>query len=143
MADFIATADVDIRASSDDVWKALTDPALIAEYFFGSQVDTDWTVGSPITWKGAWEGKPYEDKGKVLRFEPQELLSVSHFSPLTGLPDSPENYHTLTYRLEQRDDVTHVSLEQDNNHDQAEADRSAANWRTMLDGLKKFVEGRQ
>ena len=53
------------------VWKALTDPALIGKYMLGAQVETDWKPGSPIVWKGEYEGKRYEDKGEILDFDPE------------------------------------------------------------------------
>ena len=51
-----------INAPAAQVWKALTDPAIIKQYFFGTNVETDWKKGSPITWTGEWEGKTYQDK---------------------------------------------------------------------------------
>ena len=137
---FIATATVDVAASPQEVWRALTDPDLIQRYFFGSRVNTDWLPGSPITWSGEYNGTAYQDKGAVLEVKQDRLLRVSHFSPMTGLPDEPENYHTLTFELDMRDTGTRVNLTQDNNASQDEADRAAANWSTMLDGLKKTVE---
>ena len=53
----------------------------------------------------------------------------------------PENYHTLVYELDENDGVTTVSLSQDNNGSEEEAEHSRANWQMMLDGLKKQVEG--
>jgi uncharacterized protein YndB with AHSA1/START domain len=140
MANIVATAEIDIAASARKVWQALTDPAIIANYFFGSQVETDWRLGSSIVWRGEWQGKPYEDRGTVLRVEPERLLQVSHFSPLSGLPDTPENHHTVTYTLSQREGKTHLLLQQDNNHDEVEAEHTAENWRTMLVALKRTVE---
>jgi uncharacterized protein YndB with AHSA1/START domain len=137
---YIAKAEIDVAAPASRVWKALTDPETIAKYFFGSQVQTDWQPGSPIVWKGEYEGKRYEDKGEILEVEQNRLLRVTHFSPMTGLPDKPENYHTLTYTLDERGGSTHVSLSQDNNGSEAEAERATANWMTMLNGLKSTVE---
>jgi uncharacterized protein YndB with AHSA1/START domain len=59
---------------------------------------------------------------------------------MTGLPDIPENYHTLTFGLDEDGGTTHVSLSQDNNADEAEAQRSADNWQVVLRGLKEVVE---
>jgi uncharacterized protein YndB with AHSA1/START domain len=137
---FVAKAEIDVGAPPSDVWKALTDPELIAKYFFGSQVKTDWRPGSPIVWTGEYQGKSYEDKGEVLGVEPNRRLRVTHFSPMTGQPDKPENYHTLTWELDERGDATHVSLTQDNNGSEEEAEHSTANWEMVLGGLKKTVE---
>jgi uncharacterized protein YndB with AHSA1/START domain len=138
----VAKAQIDVAAPASKVWHALTDPALIAKYFFGSQVETDWKPGSPIVWKGVYKGKPFEDKGEILDVEPNRLLRMTHFSPLSGQPDRPENYHTLTYELDECDGRTHVALSQDNNGSEEEAEHSKANWEAMLKGLKSTVEDR-
>ena len=141
MNGIVATATIDIAAPASRVWEALTEPDQIAAYMFGSRVETDWEVGHPITWNGEWEGKPYQDKGEVLAYDEPERLSVTHFSPLTGQDDVPENHHTLVYDLDEHDGVTTVSLSQDNNGSEEEAEHSRANWQMMLDGLRKQVEG--
>jgi uncharacterized protein YndB with AHSA1/START domain len=140
MAGHVATAAVEIDASPDDVWAALTDPEQIKKYMFGSQVVTDWQPGSPIVWKGEYEGKTYEDKGEIVEVEPERRLKVTHFSPLSGDEDIPENYHTLLYELEQQGETTRVSLAQDNNSSEEAAEHSKANWEKMLAGLKEVVE---
>lgn len=144
-----ATAHVSeyIEGTPDEVWKALTDPHLIREYFLGATVDTDWKVGSPITWTGAWEGLRFEDKGEVLAHEPNRRLSFSHWSPLSGTKDKPENYHRVDIDLIQKSDGTEVSLTQSNLTGKAsEEDRDQRaefedNWRTMLTGLHQVVTG--
>ena len=140
MNGIVATASIDIESPATRVWAALTEPDQIAAYMFGSRVETDWEVGHPITWNGEWEGRPYQDKGQVLAYDEPERLSVTHFSPLTGQDDVPENYHTLVYELDENDGVTTVSLSQDNNGSEEEAEHSRAMWQSMLDGLKQQVE---
>ena len=138
--DFIARASTTVNASADKVWKALTDRASIKEYMFGTDMVSDFKKGSPITWKGEWEGRAYEDKGEVLDVEPNRLLRYTHFSPLTGEPDIPENYHTVTIELKPNGSQTDVSLSQDNNRTEDARDHSRKNWEMMLGGLKTFVE---
>jgi uncharacterized protein YndB with AHSA1/START domain len=140
MTNITATAETDIQAPPARVWQALTDPAEIQQYMFGSVVETDWKPGSPIVWKGEYEGKTYEDRGKIIAVEPEHRLVVTHFSPMSGQDDAPENYHRLTYELARRGGTTHLLLSQDGNTSQDEADRNTQNWSTMLDGLKKVVE---
>ena len=136
----VATAETDIDAPRSEVWQALTDPDQIQKYMFGSRVETDWKPGSPITWKGEYEGAKYEDKGEILEVEHERRLKLTHFSPLSGEEDAPENYHTLLYDLEDNDGRTHVSLSQDNNKSEEAAEHSQANWERMLAGLKEVVE---
>jgi uncharacterized protein YndB with AHSA1/START domain len=138
---FVAEKRVSIDAPVDAVWRALTDPELVKQYLHGANMETDWTVGGPITWKGEWKGKPYEDKGTVLEVEPNKRLRNTHWSPMGGTEDAPENYHTVTYELTEQDGKTTLTLKQDNNASQEEADSMAENnWGPVLEGLKAIVE---
>lgn len=139
--DHVAKASATINAPAARVWEALVDPAQIKQYMFGTNVASDWKQGSPITWKGEWEGKAYEDKGVIQRIDPPRALQYTHFSPLAGLPDKPENYHTVTIDLSEDGSRTNVTLAQDNNPTEEEREHSEKNWRMMLEGLKKFLEG--
>jgi uncharacterized protein YndB with AHSA1/START domain len=136
----IARASVTVNASPARVWEALTTPAIIKKYFFGSDIVTDWQVGSPIFYRGEWQGKPYEDKGTILKFEPEKRLATSHWSPLSGVPDAPENYHTVTYELTPHGASTTLSLTQDNNATEDERSHSEQNWNMMLQTLKQILE---
>lgn len=138
---FTAKAISTINAPTSKVWDALTKPDLIKQYLFGTEVNTDWQVGSPITYKGEWEGKAYEDKGEILQIEPEKLLVSTFWSSLAGLPDVPENYKTVHYELSPENGGTRLTITQDNNANQKEADHSAQNWNTVLDGMKKLLEG--
>jgi uncharacterized protein YndB with AHSA1/START domain len=129
---FIAIADISIHAPAAKVWEALTKPELIKQYLFGTEVTTDWQVGSPITYKGEWKGKAYKDKGKVLQIEPEKLLVSTFWSSLSGLPDVPENYKTVTYKLSAKGGITRLTLTQDNNDTEEEANHSKANWNMVL-----------
>ena len=136
----VATASTTIHAPASKVWDALVDPTKIKQYMFGTDVKSDFKVGSPITWKGEWKGRAYEDKGVVQRIAPNRLLQYTHFSPLAGLPDKPENYHTVAIELSGDDGETKVKLSQDNNATEEERAHSAENWSMMLEGLKKLLE---
>jgi hypothetical protein len=106
----------------------------------GSRVESSYEVGSPITWSGEWEGRPYQDRGEVLRAEPGTVLEVTHFSPLTGQEDIPENYHTVRYELAASGDGTAVDLSQDGCDSEEQARQFSQNWQGMLDGLKQVAE---
>jgi uncharacterized protein YndB with AHSA1/START domain len=148
MTDITAKASTRIDASRQEVWRALTDPTIISEYYLGATVSTDWQVGSPITWSGEWNGTAYTDKGEILAVEPEESLSYSHWSPATGTEDSPEHYHVVTITFSDAEDGTEVELTQSNlQGGTSEADRRhredyESNWSTMLEGLKESVESR-
>jgi uncharacterized protein YndB with AHSA1/START domain len=140
MTGTVATAETDIYASPQRLWTALTEPEQIAAYMGGSRVETTWQAGSPITWSGEYDGHAYQDKGEVLIYEEPHLLSVTHYSPLMGQDDRPENYHTLVYTLTAVGDITRLSLTQDGCADEAQAEQFSRNWQQMLEGLKTHVE---
>lgn len=137
---YIAQASITIDAPASEVWRALTDPKLIKQYLFGTQVTTDWQVGSPITYKGVWQGKPYEDKGQVLQNVPGKLLVSTFWSSLGGEPDLPEYYKTVRYELSGTGSATRLTIIQDNNASQEEAEHSSQNWIMVLQGMKKLLE---
>lgn len=138
--DLIAKASTTVAVPAAKVWHALTNPAAIKQYMFGTEMVTDWREGSPIVWKGEWQGKLYEDKGVILQYKPERTLQYTHFSPLAGQPDKPENYHTVTIQLSGQRDQTHIALMQDNNATREARDHSQKNWEMMLAGLKKLLE---
>lgn len=141
MTGVVATATIDVQASPERVWEALTDPAQIASYLGGSVVETTWEVGSQIIWSGEYDGRAYQDKGEVLVFDEPHVLSFTHYSPLMGQDDRPENYHTLVYTISlDGDSVTHLSLTQDNCTDDAQAERFSLNWQGMLTQMKEYIE---
>jgi uncharacterized protein YndB with AHSA1/START domain len=138
--DLIARTSIKIDSPNQKVWDALVNPEAIKQYFFGTTVISDWHAGSPIVWKGEWQGKSYQDKGVILQFKPGRTIQYSHFSPLSGLPDIQENYHIVTIELSARENQTQVSLSQDNNATEEERTHSEQNWGMMLANLKKFLE---
>jgi uncharacterized protein YndB with AHSA1/START domain len=141
MTDHVARAEVIVQAPQSAVWSALTDPEQVRSWMMGTTLTTDWQVGGPITWQGEMDGRPYEDKGEVLEVEAPSRLSMTHYSPLMGQEDRPENYHTVTYTLTPtRDGRTTVVLEQDGNDSQEQADQFSQGWQQMLDSLKQTAE---
>jgi uncharacterized protein YndB with AHSA1/START domain len=137
---FTATATTTIHAPVSKVWQALVNPEIIKQYLFNTDVLSDWKVGSPITYKGEWEGKAFEDKGKILEIEPEKTLKSTHWSPLSGVPDIPENYHTVTYTLSDQGGRTELTITQDNNATEEEKAHSEKNWQTVLQGMKELLE---
>ncbi len=140
MSDHLAKATTTIEASPDAVWAVLTDSSRVPEYMLGSTIQTDWKAGSAIIWSGEWEGKNFQDHGTILDAEPGRLLRVTHFSPLSGQEDRPENYHTVTFELQPDGDGTNLVVTQDNNPTIESMEHSERNWRTVAEALKEAVE---
>ncbi|MDQ3077117.1 MAG: SRPBCC domain-containing protein [bacterium] len=136
----IARSEVSINASSEKVWEALTKPELVKQYLFGTDMKTTWEVGSPITYTGEWEGKPYEDKGTILEVVPGKKIVMTYWSPASGVADIPENYKTIAYEIIPQGDTTKLVIIQDNNGTEESRDQSEQNWSTVLGGIKKLLE---
>jgi uncharacterized protein YndB with AHSA1/START domain len=131
---------ITIHAPADKVWDALTEPALRKKWFFGVDTKTDWKVGSPIVHKGDFEGKPYEDKGIVKVFEPGKKLVHTHWSSMSGRPDRPENYETVTYTLKEKNGATELEVSEENIAGAEQKATSEKMWKGALGELRKVVE---
>lgn len=129
-----------IKATVDEVWDALTNPAIIKKYFFGTNTETDWKPGQPIRFKGEWQGKTYEDKGTVLKYEKNKALSYSYWSSMSGIEDLPENYGIVNYEVSGEDGDVEVKVIQQNIPDEKMKEHSAENWKKVLHDLKELLE---
>jgi uncharacterized protein YndB with AHSA1/START domain len=143
MAGFTAIASILLKASPQRVWRALTDPADIREYLFGTTATSDFRKGSSITYTGEWEGKKYEDKGNIIEIRENEVLHTTYFSSMSGLEDKPENYNNVIYKIIPTEDQVILTVVQDNCRDEKTRDHSESNWQYVLQSLKKLVEGNQ
>ncbi|MDF2433521.1 MAG: hypothetical protein JWP44_3152 [Mucilaginibacter sp.] len=124
----------------EKVWQGLTDPTLVKQYFFGTDLKSDWRVGSPITFSGEWGGKTYVDGGVILAIDPPEYLKYSYWSSMSGTEDKPENYNDITYELTEADGKTTLVIIQEGVKNQEAADHSEQNWKTVFDGLKELLK---
>lgn len=122
------------------MWEALTRLELIKQYLFGTEAISDWKVGSPITYKGVWEGKSYEDKGKILQLIPEKLFQSTYWSSIGGSEDKPENYAIVTYELEAKNGNTFLTVSQDNIATEEDLNHMKKNWRMVLETIKKLLE---
>ena len=141
MANDLTTKEsVIIDAPLERVWEALTTSELIKEWFFGVDTETDWKVGSPIVHRGEYQGRPYEDKGQILAIEPPRLLVHSHWSPVSRLPDDPENYQWVTWELAERDGKTELTISEMNLPSEEAKATSEESWRVVLENLKRLFQ---
>lgn len=132
--------EITFNAPKEEVWKGLTDPELVKQYFFGTNQESDWKQGSPITWSGEWEGNAYQDKGTILEITPGEYVKYSYWSSMGGTEDKPENYQNVTYQLDETEGITTMAITQDNIKDEAAKEHSEGSWHAIFGGLKKMLE---
>ena len=133
-------ASININASASNVWEALTTPSIIKKYFFGTNAISDWEVGSPLIFRGEWEGKTYEDKGTILEKLSQKLFRYSYWSSMSGKEDKPENYVIVTYELSGNNNQTTLTITQENIPDEKTKKHSEENWNKVLNDLKQLLE---
>lgn len=134
-----------VNAPPKKVWDALTNKEKLRSFFFGSEIDSTWKVGSPITFRGEFNGHKYEDKGVIKTVQPGKKLSFTHWSSLSTMPDKPENYHIVTFDLAPAGKGTEVTLTQENQNESEPrtpkvTEELKKNWSMLLAGLKKTVE---
>jgi uncharacterized protein YndB with AHSA1/START domain len=134
---------VAIHATPERVWKALTTPALIAKYLFGTETITDWKVGSPIVFQGSYgENKEhhYRDHGVIRSCVPGSTLAYTYWSGFSGLPDAPENYAVITYTLEPRGGETLFTWTQQGFPNEERYQHSKAGMTAFLAQIKAIAE---
>jgi uncharacterized protein YndB with AHSA1/START domain len=132
---------ISIKAPAAEVWKGLTDAEIVKQYFFGTNVRSDWQQGSPIIFSGEWEGRSYEDKGTILEIIPGKYVKYSYWSSMAGTEDKPENYADISYDLVELNGFTILTITQDGIKDEASKEHSEQNWKSVFNGLKKILEG--
>jgi uncharacterized protein YndB with AHSA1/START domain len=140
MTDLKTWNSIVIEAPIDDVWRALTTPEVIKQWFFGVETQSDWKAGSPIVHTGEYQGKPYVDKGEILRIEPPRLLVHTHWSDMSGTPDRPEHYQEVSWSLREQNGSTELTVAEQNLPSEEAKSVSEQSWDVVLDNLKTMLE---
>lgn len=138
MATNISTINIDTTNSK--VWDALTKPELVKLWQYGSEIITNWEVGSDIRFRTEWEDKVFEQWGKILEVRPTELLKYSLFAPRPGLEDTPGNYFIMSYILTTENDQTKLEIIQEDNRPGAVQEAPQGEENPVLKMLKEVAE---
>lgn len=138
--DLILKTNVEINLAATEVWEALTDPEVLKKTLFGCDVVTDWKEGSPILFKGSWDGHSFVDRGTILTYKEGKSYEYNYWSNFSGLPDQPENYSIIKFELSEANGTTKLSLEQRSFATQSMYEHSIKNWEVALSSLKKLIE---
>jgi uncharacterized protein YndB with AHSA1/START domain len=131
---------VKFKAPMAKVWQGLTDPALVKEYFFGTDLESSWRVGEPIKFSGEWNGHKYEDHGTILDIDPGTFVKYSYWSSMSGTEDKPENYANITYNLTENNGETELTVTHDNVKNEEAKAHSEQNWTGLFEELRKLIE---
>lgn len=137
----IASSNIKIQSTPEKVWDILINPKKIKEYLFGTEVLTNWKIGSPIVFQGEYNGQQYEDKGNVIENTKNELLKYNYWSEFSGLEDKPENYSLVTYKIENLNDnsVKFTWLQQGFASEEGKS-HTEQGLQSMLEKIKELAE---
>ena len=131
--------EITFEAPISKVWQGLTDPAIVKQYFFGTELESTWKVGEPITFSGEWDGHKYVDGGVIFEIDAPNLLKYNYWSSMSGTEDIPENYALITYELSEQEGITTLLITQDKVKNEEALEHSKQNWNTVFDGLKAIL----
>ena len=138
MATNIST--IKINASIQKVWDTITKPELVKLWQFGSDLITNWTVGSDIEFITEWEGTIFKQWGKIIEIRPTEMLKYSLFAPRPDLEDKPENYFIMSYVLTSENGQTKLEIIQEDNRPNAIQEEAQGEENPILKSLKNIAE---
>ena len=139
---------ITINAPASKVWDALVNPEQTKKYMFGSEALSDWKIGSPLLWKGQYEGKEMVFvKGHVVDIKPERFLEYTVIDPNSTIEDIPENYLNITYELSPDNGNTVLKVTQGDYSKVAEGERrfkessnNGEGWNPILVEIKKLAE---
>src|SRR6187549_182080 len=123
-----------VKAPIQKVWDVLTKPELVKQWQYGSDLITDWTVGSEIRFRTAWDGNVFEQWGKVLEVVPHKVIRYSLFAPRPDLEDKPGNYFIMSYILNEQDGQIKITITQEDNRPGAKQEEPQGEENPILKG---------
>jgi len=143
----IVKSSVFIHASAARVWDTLTNPQQTKKYMFGCEAISDWKPGSPLIWKGVFNGvEMVAVKGNIVSIVPNKSLVYTVIDPNNpNIPDIPENYLTVTCDLDEEGDQTLLTVSQGDYSTVAEGparyeDTRKGGWDSIMDQIKAVAE---
>lgn len=125
--------EVYVRATPEQIWQALTDPAMTRRYYHATSVDSDWQVGSAINY--LIDGHSAL-QGEIVEADPPRRLVHSFTFP--GNDDPPSR---ATWEIIPAGESCLVRLTHDGFTSETETYRSVGSgWPVVLSGLKTLLE---
>jgi uncharacterized protein YndB with AHSA1/START domain len=144
----VVTSSITIDAPAAKVWDALTNPEQTKKYMFGCEALSDWKPGSPLIWKGKFNGvEMIAVKGQIVRIVPFKSLVYTVIDPNNPkIPDIPANYLTVTCDFKEENGHTLLTVSQGDYSTVAEGEAryedtvKGGGWDPILVQIKALVE---
>jgi len=148
MKSLVVKNTITINAPADKVWDVLVNPEQTKKYMFGCKTVSDWKPGSPLLWKGVFDGQDLVAvKGTIVSIEPGKHLEYTTIDPNnTTIPDAPENYLTVTYDVASENGQTVLTVQQGDYTSVADGQKrydeamAAGGWQSILEQIKQLLE---
>ncbi|HUF15040.1 MAG TPA: SRPBCC domain-containing protein [Acidimicrobiia bacterium] len=64
-----------IRGTAEEVWDAIVNPEKTEQYYFGTRVESDWEVGSPMTY--SYPGGRVASNGEIISIDPPKRIEFT------------------------------------------------------------------
>ncbi len=126
---------IDIRATPQQVWQAITDPEWTRRYFHETSIRSTWQVGAPVYYD--MPDGSLASEGTVVEYDPPRRLSLTmRFTFDEKLAAEPPS--RVTYELEPKGDITVLTLV----HDQVPKYTSEMvkdGWIGVIEGLARVL----
>jgi len=132
-----------IEATAERVFSALTSSVEIPQFYPLKSVESTWTVGGEVLYKGEVEGAPFTDYGVIEQLESPSVYRYRYWSDNHGTQRMAENFLSIEYQLEGADEGTRLTLVQRNikSPDLYQLMDTQV-WDFLLGSLKKYLEAR-
>jgi uncharacterized protein YndB with AHSA1/START domain len=129
-----------IETTPEKLWEALTSSEFSRRYWFGTDLVSDWKVGSPFSL--VMDGQT-TDVGEVLEAEKPRRLSYS-FHHVLSEAARKENPSKVTFVLEPHGKLVKLTLtHEDFSPDSVVLDGISKGWPAILSSLKSMLETSQ
>jgi len=126
-----------IRTTPERLWRAITDPADTRLYYFGTEVRSDWKVGSALVYLDA--GQVTLDC-KILEIDAGRRL-VHSFTMSYDPEMAAERPSRVTWEIEQLGDACRLTLVHDEFDGETKTYREVEHgWAQILSSLKTLIE---
>jgi uncharacterized protein YndB with AHSA1/START domain len=123
-----------IATTPERLWEALTSGEVTRAYWFDRRIESDWTVGSPVTFYDG-ESDVVTDTGTVVECAPPQRL-VYTFAQVGGSPTR------VAFDLEPQAGGVRLLLVQDQLADPGDVEGWRRGWTPILTNLQALLEGR-
>ncbi len=110
MSEVLAQVRAQFPTTPADVWKTLITDGQLRRLFGADDIISDWKPAAPILIRGYVKNAPFEDRGQIIAIADGQRLRFGHWSQLSGLANSPENYRIVTVNLSPADGGTTLTL---------------------------------